>query len=92
MNGSLSMMEAAHKAREAAAALSGASVDSVASCERRESTWVATVDVLETKARLDNNDLLSTYRIQLDGDGEIAGFSRLRRYYRNEDHAAAEGA
>lgn len=86
----MNIMDVAQKAREAAESLTGSPADGVASCERRENAWIATVDVLESKARLDDNDLLSTYEIQFDGTGEIAGFTRRRRYFRNTLGEAVE--
>ncbi len=86
----MNMMDIAEKARAAAETITGSPADVIASCERRDNAWIATVDVVESKARLDDNDLLSTYQISFDKTGEVAGFARVRRYFRNQGGVDAD--
>ncbi|MEM9707966.1 MAG: gas vesicle protein GvpO [Pseudomonadota bacterium] len=86
---SMSVAEAIAKARMAMAAITPAPVDAVRSCQRRESNgWTATVEVIESPARLGDNDLISAYEIAIDEFGEIQQFQRIGRYHREDQTLA----
>lgn len=78
-------------AKEAVHAITGFKADAVSRCEKKENGWRAVVDALESKARVGDNDLISTYEIELDLAGEVTGYKRLRRYYRT-DRGAVDAA
>lgn len=46
--------------------------------------WVVALELLETAARMGDNDLLTAYEIQFDAFGEVAGILRLARYHRED--------
>ncbi len=75
-------------AKSAAQEITGFKADAVTRCERREGGWLAIVDVLEAKARVGDNDLISTYELLLDDDADVSSYRRMRRYYRTERGAA----
>jgi hypothetical protein len=78
-------------AKQAVEAITGFKPDAVSRCEKKETGWRAVVDVLESKARVGDNDLISTYELELDLEGEVTGYKRLRRYYRT-DRGAVDAA
>jgi hypothetical protein len=75
-------------AKEAVHAITGFKADAVTRCEAKDGGWLAIVDVLESKARVGDNDLLSTYELAMDAKAEVTAYRRLRRYYRTERGAA----
>ena len=84
----LSMMAAIGAAREAVAAMTGLPIDTVAQCRKNtEGFWQISVDVIESPARMGDNDLLATYEVLIGRDGELETFERLRRYHREDRDA-----
>lgn len=83
----MGMMEAIGLARTAIGTMTGLDVDAVAHCTRSDAdgvNWAITLDVVESRARMGDNDLLSAYEVQLDANGELVHFERLRRYHRED--------
>ncbi|MDX8351426.1 gas vesicle protein GvpO [Cognatiyoonia sp. IB215182] len=79
------MLEAIAAAKSAINSMTGQSVDSVVECTRQEENgWSVSIDVIESHARLGDNDLLATYQVEIGPNAELAGFSRLRRYHRED--------
>jgi hypothetical protein len=79
------LLEAIAIARRTVAMLTELPIDSVAGCERTAGGgWRIVVDAVEAKARMGDDDLLATHEVILAADGELAGFSRLRRYRRED--------
>jgi Gas vesicle synthesis protein GvpO len=78
-------------AKDAVQAISGFKADAVTRCEQRDGGWYVVVDVLESKARVGDNDLISTYELIMDITAEVTAYKRLRRYYRT-DRGAADAA
>ncbi len=70
--------EAAHQLVE----LTGRDVEGVTSLERTEDGWRVEVEVLEVRRIPDTTDVLATYELTLDEDGDIEGYRRLHRYVR----------
>ena len=78
-------------AKAAVQEISTFKADAVTRCEQREGGWYVVVDVLESKARVGDNDLISTYELIMDSTAEVTAYKRLRRYYRT-DRSAADAA
>jgi hypothetical protein len=84
------LLEAMAIARAAAAELTGLKVDGVASSAARpDGGWRVVVEVVESRARMGENDLLGAYALELGPDGGLSGFDRLRRYRRETPEAGA---
>ena len=80
-----SMMEAVGLARSAVASMTTLPFDSIGACERRaEGGWAIAVDVIESVARMGDNDLLATYVVHLDAEGDMQNLARTRRYHRED--------
>lgn len=79
---SVSFMQIATLARNAVAFFTELPIDSVVSCQKINDGWIVVVDVIEAKARLDDNDLLASFEVELDAIGTLGRVSRLRRYNR----------
>ncbi len=80
----LSMMRAMEMARSHMAGISPQPIDGIASAERAGTGWTMVVEVVESPARMGDNDLLAAFQLDIGGDGDLAGFRRLRRYHRED--------
>lgn len=57
-------------------------VEGVSAVRRAEDGWSVVVDVLELPRIPDTTSLLASYEVQLDRDGELMEYRRVRRYRR----------
>ena len=81
----LTILQVIAQAKDAVGTMTGLSVDSVVHCSRGEDlNWSISVDVVESFARMGDNDLLATYEVALNPAGEMQSFSRARRYHRED--------
>jgi hypothetical protein len=73
------------QAREGVAAISGLPVDAVSKCERNpDGGWSVVVDLVESPARMGENDLIAVYDVAIDADGALQSFERRGRYRRED--------
>lgn len=49
-----------------------------------EGGWKVTLDVVELERIPQTTDVMASYEMELDGQGELVGYRRIRRYYRNQ--------
>jgi hypothetical protein len=66
------------------AALTGRQSESVTGIRSLDdgNGWSVLVDVVELERIPSSTDVIATYRVDLDTDGAITGYERLRRYTR----------
>jgi hypothetical protein len=70
-------------AREQVADVTGQAVETVSGLHRdSEGTWIVNVEVLELERVPNTMDLLASYEVTLNDDGDLLGFERRRRYHR----------
>ncbi len=62
--------------------LTGKEPEGVTGVERGEDGWVVGVEVVEDRRVPSSTDILATYEIELDMDGELMSYRRVRRYPR----------
>jgi Gas vesicle synthesis protein GvpO len=62
--------------------LTGKEAEGVSGVEPADDGWRVTVEVIEDRRIPSSTDLLATYRIELDPDGELLSYRRVRRYAR----------
>jgi hypothetical protein len=85
----LGLAGAVNRAREELALLTQLQVDAVTRSARRpDGGWTITLDLIESVARMGDNDLLCTYEVSLDPQGGVTDLARIARY-RREDGARA---
>ncbi|MFE4861964.1 gas vesicle protein [Streptomyces sp. NPDC056670] len=77
-----SAMEVLRGARAQLSELIGMPAESVSSFERSEDGWQLRIEVLELSRVPDTMSLLASYEVELDPQGELTGYRRLRRYER----------
>ena len=78
----LSAMEVLRSARTQLAELTGMVAESVPSFERTEDGWTLEIEVLELARVPDTMSLLASYQVDLDPQGALTGYRRVRRYER----------
>ena len=78
MNGT----EAAGNAVRILAELTGKEAESVVGLESDDEGWKVLLETVELHRVPATTDVLATYEIALDGDGELRGCRRLDRYSR----------
>lgn len=75
-------------ARRSVTGITDQKIDSVSHCQRQpDGTWNVVVDVIDSRARMGDNDLLAAFEVHIDDSGEVIFCSRTRRY-RREDREA----
>jgi hypothetical protein len=74
------VMEAARQAQD----LIGRPVEAVTGMERNGREWTVTLEVLELERIPNTTDVLGSYEVKLDKDGELTSAHRTRRYHRAE--------
>ena len=77
--------ELAKHARRELAEVTGLQAESVTSLERADDGgWLVTVELLELSRIPDTDDMLGSYKAELDENGELVRYRRLRRYSRSQ--------
>jgi hypothetical protein len=64
--------------------LIGRPVESITGMEKDGNEWTVTLEVLELERVPTTTDVLGKYEVTLDGNGELTGAQRTRRYPRAE--------
>ncbi len=62
--------------------LTGKAAEGVTGFERTDDGWRVEVEVVEVRRIPDTSDVLALYELDVDADGELEGYRRLRRYSR----------
>lgn len=74
--------QAARAACRSLEGLIGHPTEGVSAVKRVADGWCVVVDVLELPRIPDTTSLLASYEVQLDQDGELMEYCRVRRYRR----------
>ena len=80
----LSGIRAAGLAQEQLEQLIQRPCEAVSGLSRHGEGWMITLEVVELERVPPTTDILATYRVELDEDGELMGYERVSRYYRNQ--------
>ena len=74
----------ARQAMDTLAELVGCPAEGITGIRRNEDGWVVEVEVLEVERVPETSDVLASYEVEIDNDGEIVEFRRIRRYLRTQ--------
>ena len=80
---------AVQAAREQLRQLSGTEAETVSSFAHTRDGWRVTLEVVEVRRIPETTDVLASYSVELDDDGNLVAYERVRRYQRSE---ALEGS
>jgi hypothetical protein len=84
-NDPLSGREAIQRIQRDFPALLGRPIESILGLERHDDDgWEVLVQVVELSRIPHSTDVLGAYAVTMDSDGELVGYRRRRRYYRNQ--------
>jgi hypothetical protein len=72
------------RAREQLSDLHGAEAESVSAVRRTADGWRVGLEVVEVHRIPESTDVLATYEVELDDNGDLITFERTTRYYRSE--------
>ncbi|MEV6590801.1 gas vesicle protein [Streptomyces acidicola] len=86
-----SPVEVLRQARTQLAELTGMAPESVTSFEQSEDGWTLEIEVLELARVPDTMSLIASYQVELDPDGELTGYRRVRRYERGRADPHRQG-
>ncbi|GAA2440173.1 hypothetical protein GCM10010191_64640 [Actinomadura vinacea] len=86
----ISAVEAAKRAVHHVTEMTGRDAECVVGAERggrdggdgQNGDWCITVEVVETRRIPDSADILAVYLVEIDDEGELLSYRRLRRYAR----------
>jgi len=79
-----SAMKVARAAAEQLTELTGRRPEVVVGVERNDDGWQVELEVVESRRIPDSTDILATYRVQTDENGEMLGYYRAQRYVRGK--------
>lgn len=85
----MNLRDVSRLAREMVLDLTGVEVDAVSLCQKSGDDWVVEADVVESPARMGDDDLLTAYRLDISGSGELLSFRRIGRHKRTDDVSSA---
>jgi hypothetical protein len=80
----MSAKELTTVAKEAVADLTGFPPESVSGFQQDGERWLVLVDVCELERIPSTTDVMATYEVQIDGQGEVVGYQRKRRFVRSQ--------
>ena len=76
--------QVAQRARRELAEITGLKPEGVTSLERYDDgAWKVTVELLELSRVPETDDILGSYEVEVNTDGELLGYRRVRRYARS---------
>jgi len=74
----MQLKEAIDKAIEQLKSVLALETSSVIAASKREDGWQVTIELIERKSVPDTQDLLGTYDVTLNDEGEMTGYERRR--------------
>lgn len=83
-NRRLSSLDAIRIAKGYLLELTGHECEQVSGLARTEDGWEVVLDAVELERIPQTADILGSYSINLDGDGELVAYERVRRYVRSQ--------
>lgn len=82
--GRLAAVRAAQLGLQQIAEVTGRQVDGVAAVEPSDDGWLVGVEVVEDRRIPSSTDVLAIYQADLDHDGELISYRRIKRYRRGQ--------
>jgi hypothetical protein len=72
------------RARQEVEQILGCEAEGVSGIERSNGRWSVTVEVVELRRIPESTDVLASYAVVLDGDGDLVSLERTHRYRRSQ--------
>lgn len=74
----------AQRAKEELARITGLRPDTVSGLSRDQDGWHVIVEIVELKRIPEATDVLASYEVLLDDEGNLISYQRTRRYFRDQ--------
>lgn len=74
----------ARLAKEQLAELTGLTADTVSKLIKASEGWQVDIEMIEMRRIPNTSDVLATYQVQLDEEGNLISYERTHRYYRGQ--------
>jgi hypothetical protein len=78
----ISVVKAGQLAVRQIAELTGKQAEGITGVERSEDGWIVGVEIVEDRRIPSSTDVLATYETEVDSDGELVSYRRVKRYTR----------
>src|SRR5690349_5191108 len=85
----LSAFQAINCAQRVFKELTGAVAEAVSSVERTRDGWCVVIDIVELERIPATTDIIASYAVNLDPEGELLGYSRINRHFRSDVRGAS---
>ncbi len=72
------------KAKSELQEITGLKPETVSKVLKGDQGWTVSIDLVEHKSIPESRDVLATYELQLDGDGTMLTYERVRRFIRGQ--------
>ena len=82
----LSASSAVEHAKAQLTELTGRPCESVSSISRGEEGWNVVLEAVELERIPHSTDMLASYHVALDDEGELLRYERIQRYCRNQSN------
>ncbi len=70
-------------AREQLSEITSLPLDTVSRCTKDDEGWVVEIELIEMRRIPNSCDLLGTYQLRLDAEGNLVSYQRTNRYQRS---------
>ena len=84
--------EAAELARQYIAEMTDREPVQMTSVSPTEDGWLVEVEVIEDRRIPSSSDILAVYEVELDANGELLAYRRIRRYLRGQTANGGDNA
>jgi hypothetical protein len=84
-------IEVLRRARDQLGDMTGMTAETVSSFEKTDGGWSLAIEVLELARVPDTMSLMASYQVDLDEQGQLTGYRRVRRYERGRSDTGRSG-
>lgn len=80
----MTVLQIAQRIREELASLTGLKSDTVSGVTPNEGGWKVVMEMIELKRIPPSADVLASYEVETDSEGNLLRYKRTRRYLRSQ--------
>ena len=80
----ITLVDLASETKRQMAAITGLTPDTISRLDRAEDGWSISIDMLEHRSIPRTQDLLASFEVKLDDDGQVTSWHRIGRFVRGQ--------
>jgi hypothetical protein len=84
---SLNLTSLVEQTKQQMTAITGLPPDTISRCDRAEDGWMLSIDMLEHRSVPRTQDLLASFEVLLDEEGQVRRWRRTGRFVRGQQQA-----